>query len=73
MLIVPLILGSILSLFGIQGAPLLVIVLQMGVPPAFATLVLAEVYDLNRDLAVSAIALGSILLLLTLPLWLYLY
>lgn len=73
MLLVPLILGSVLSLLGITGAPQLVIVLQMAMPPAFATLVIAEAYNLDRDLAVTAVALGSSGLLLTLPIWLALF
>lgn len=73
MLIVPLILGSGLSLLGLTGAPQLVIVLQMAMPPAFATLIIAEAYNLDRDLAVTALAVGSGGLLLTLPLWLWLF
>jgi predicted permease len=70
MLFVPLILGVGLGYLGITGLPQLVIVLQMGMPPAFATLVLAEVFELERDLTVTALAVGSIGLLLTLPIWL---
>jgi predicted permease len=73
MLLVPLVLGIVLVQLGITGAPQLVIVLQMGMPPAFATLVLAEVFDLERDFAVTALAVGSIGLLLTLPVWLLLF
>lgn len=73
MLLVPLILGSFLSLLGITGAPGLVIVLQMAMPPAFATLVIAEAYNLDRDLAVTALAVGSMGILLTLPIWLALF
>jgi malate permease and related proteins len=73
MLFVPLVLGIGLFGLGITGAPQLAIVLQMGMPPAFATLVLAEVYDLDRDLAVTALAVGSTGLLLTLPIWLLLF
>ncbi len=73
MLIVPLILGSILPLFGITGAIAKVIVLQMAMPPAFATLVIAETFNLDRDLAVTALAAGAILLLVTLPVWLWLF
>ena len=73
MLLVPLILGSILSLFGLTGPPLLVMVLQMAMPPAFATLVLAEVYNLDQDLAVTTLAIGSAALLVTLPIWLWLF
>lgn len=73
MLLVPLVLGIVLVQLGITGAPQLVIVLQMGMPPAFATLVLAEVFDLERDFAVTALAVGSMGLLLTLPVWLLLF
>lgn len=73
MLIVPLVLGWGLSLLGIRGEPQLVLVIQMGVPPAIASLVLAEIYDLDRDLTVGAIAIGSSCFLLTLPLWLLLF
>jgi predicted permease len=73
MLIVPLILGRTLPLFGLTGAPAHVIVLQMAMPPAFATLVIAETFDLDRDLTVTALAGGSIFLLVTLPIWLKLF
>lgn len=73
MLIVPLILGWGLSLLGIRGETQLVLVIQMGTPPAIASLVLAEIYDLDRDLTVGAIAIGSSCFLLTLPLWLLLF
>ena len=73
MLVVPLILGVGLSFLGVTGSPLLVIVLQMAMPPAFATLVLAETYNLDRDLAVTTLAVGSIGLLVTLPIWLLLF
>lgn len=73
MLLVPLVVGSSLSLFGITGPPRLVIVLQMAMPPAFATLVIAEAYNLDRDLAVTALAVGSAGLLVTLPIWLWLF
>ncbi|MBD2681939.1 MULTISPECIES: AEC family transporter [Nostoc] len=73
MLLVPLILGSILPLFGLTGSTAKVIVLQMAMPPAFATLVIAEAFNLDRDLAVTALASGVILLLVTLPIWLWLF
>jgi len=73
MLIVPLVLGYGLMLLGLTGSPLLVLVLQMATPPAFATLVLAEAFNLDREFAVTNLAMGSTLLLLTLPLWLFLF
>ncbi|MEA5515804.1 AEC family transporter [Nodularia sp. UHCC 0506] len=73
MLIVPLVIGSTLSFVGVTGEPAKVIVLQMAMPPAFATMVIAETFNLDRDLAVTSLAVGSIVLLLTLPLWLWLF
>ncbi|MGV0023425.1 AEC family transporter [Phormidesmis priestleyi] len=71
MLIVPLVLGiGILPLFQITGSVQQAIVLQMAMPPAFSTLVLAEIYELDKNFAVTAVATGSIALLITLPLWL---
>lgn len=70
MLLVPLLLGLSLSYFGVVGLPRLAIVLQMGMPPAFATLVIAEAYSLDRELTVTTLALGSALLLVLLPCWL---
>ncbi|MEM7725027.1 MAG: AEC family transporter [Cyanobacteria bacterium P01_A01_bin.45] len=73
MLLVPLILGTILKSFGLERAIIEIIVLQMAMPPAFATLVITEIFDLDRDLSVTAIALGSMVLLVTLPIWLWLF
>jgi predicted permease len=73
MIIVPLIVGFSLPWLGITGTPQLVIVLQMAMPPAFATLVIAEAYNLDRDLTVTTLALGSIGILATLPIWLWLF
>lgn len=73
MVIVPLILGVSLPYLGIHGQPRLTIVLQSAMPPAFATLVLAEAYNLDRQLTVTMLAAGSGLLLLLLPVWLLLF
>lgn len=73
MLIIPLILGLILGLIGITDKPQLVIVLQMAMPPAFATLVITEAFNLDKELTVTSLALGSLLILLTLPFWLLLF
>ncbi|MBW4427126.1 MAG: AEC family transporter [Nostoc desertorum CM1-VF14] len=73
MLLVPLILGSTLPLFGLTGSTAKVIVLQMAMPPAFGTLIIAETFNLDHDLAVTALAAGTIVLLVTLPVWLWLF
>ena len=71
MLVLPLAVGLGLTAAGIDGAPRLVMTLQAGMPCAFSNLVLAEAYDLDRDLSVACVGLSSALLLLTLPLWLW--
>ena len=72
MLLVPLGLWAFLHLFGLSEPILSALVLQSAMPPAFATLVLAETYDQDRLLAVTAIAAGMGFLAITLPLWHYL-
>lgn len=71
MLVLPLAVGLGLTALGIDGAPRLVMILQAGMPCAFSNLVLAEAYDLDRDLSVTCVGLSSVGLLLTLPLWLW--
>ncbi|MBW4554768.1 MAG: AEC family transporter [Trichormus sp. ATA11-4-KO1] len=73
MLLVPLVVGSTLPLLGVTGEPAQVIVLQMAMPPAFATLVIAETFNLDRDLAVTSLAVGCVVLLVTLPVWLWIF
>lgn len=71
MLIVPLVFVIALPLLHLSSQAQTVLVLQVGMPPAFATLVLAETYELDQTLTVTAIAVGSIGLFVTLPLWLW--
>ena len=73
MLLVPLVIGSGLWALGVHGLVHRAILLQMAMPPAFATLVISEAYELDYELAVTAIAIGSLTLLLTLPFWLWLF
>ena len=44
-----------------------------GMPTAFAGLILAEEYDLDRELTASSVALSTGALLITIPLWLTLF
>lgn len=79
MLIVPLSLGIGLTLLKAGGVLHLsnevqrAIVLQMAMPPAFATLVLAETYELDQELTVTTLSAGSVVLLMLLPLWMWLF
>lgn len=73
MLIVPLVVGTGLMFFGLTAEPRLALVLQMGMPPAFSSIVFAEIYGLDRELAVTNIAFGCVSLLFLLPIWLFLF
>jgi hypothetical protein len=55
---------------GLSGASRLVLVLMAGTPTGLSVLILAEVYDLDRELLTSTIAMTFAGLLLMLPVWL---
>ncbi|ARV60350.1 transporter [Nostocales cyanobacterium HT-58-2] len=70
----PLLVGLATTLFfGLSGSPRLAMVLMSGVPTAFAGLILAEEYNLDRDLITSSIIISTLLLLLVLPLWILVF
>jgi malate permease and related proteins len=73
MLLTPLVVGTGLMFFGITGAPRLLLVLQMGMPPSFSTTLLAEAFNLDRELAVTTVAIGCAALLFTIPIWMWLF
>lgn len=73
MVLVPLVVGTVLMFFGVTAEPRLALVLQMGMPPAFATVVFAEAYGLDRTLAVTTIAFGCLGLIVLLPVWMLLF
>ena len=71
--IVPALVGIGTTLLGIKGDPRLALVLMSGMPSAFMGLILAEEYDLDRELIASSIFLTTVMLLLMIPLWLFLF
>jgi hypothetical protein len=73
MVLVPLVVGTGLMFFGVAEQAQLALVLQMGMPPAFATVVFAEAYGLDRELAVTTLVFGCVALLFTLPVWMLLF
>ena len=68
--IVPALVGLGATYFGVTGAPCVVLVLMAGTPTGLSVLILAEVYNLDRELLTSTIAMTFLGLLLVLPLWL---
>jgi hypothetical protein len=73
MVCVPLVVGLGLKAIGVTGPVHLAMLLQMAMPPAFATLVIAEAYQLDQELTVTALVVGSLGLLVMLPIWLWLF
>ncbi|MGP1383366.1 MAG: AEC family transporter [Thainema sp.] len=72
-LLTPLLIGLMVTALGISGDARLALVLMSGMPSAFASLILAEEYDLDRDLVASGVALSSIAIIGVIPLWLVLF
>jgi hypothetical protein len=73
-LIIPGLVGGATTLIlGLSGDRRLAMVLMSGVPTAFAGLIFAEEYELDRTTIASSIILSTILYLLVLPLWLYVF
>lgn len=73
MLVLPAIAGIALTYLGITGDARFALVLMSGMPTAFANLILAEEYNLDRQLAASSIVLSTVVLPLMIPLWLVLF
>ncbi|MBW4564077.1 MAG: AEC family transporter [Mojavia pulchra JT2-VF2] len=69
-LIVPMLVGLVATYLGVTGEERLVLVLMSGTPTGLSVLILAEVYDLDRNLLASSIGLTFVGLFLALPLWL---
>lgn len=72
-LVLPALAGIVLTYFGITGDARFALVLMSGMPTAFANLILAEEYNLDRQIAASSIVLTTVGLPLTIPLWLFLF
>ncbi len=73
MLVLPMVAGLGLTLCGLHGDARLTLVLMAGMPTNSANLILAEEYNLDRQLAAGSIVLSTIGLPLLLPLWVTLF
>ena len=69
MLLIPGLTGLCLTLFGVTGDARLTMVLMSGMPTANTNLILAEEYNLDRQVTASTIALSTILLPVTISIW----
>jgi malate permease and related proteins len=68
--LMPTAIALITPLLGIVGEPRLALVLMAGTPTALTALVLAEEYNLDRELIASSIAISMLLLIPLVPFWL---
>nr|WP_277881535.1 AEC family transporter [Leptolyngbya sp. FACHB-17] len=69
-LILPSLVAITVAILGLNYDARLSLTIMAGVPSAFASLILAEEYNLDHDLAASSIALSTIAILATIPVWL---
>ena len=72
-IVMPALAGIAMTMMGLSGDPRLGLVLMSGMPCAFAGLILAEEYNLNGNLVASSIIVSTLMFLVMLPVWLYLY
>jgi hypothetical protein len=72
-LLIPWLVGIATTLMQFPVDARLAMVLMSGMPTAFGGLILAEEYDLERDLIASSIVLSTLGLLGLIPLWLWLW
>lgn len=70
-MLVPLLIGTGLTVLGLDGPQRLVLVLQTAMPCAFASLVIAENYDLDIKITVASIFLSCIVFAFMLPIWVW--
>jgi predicted permease len=68
-ILIPLVIGTGLTILGLDGPERLVLVLQTAMPCAFASLVLAENYDLDIKITVASIFLSFGVFIFMLPVW----
>ncbi len=72
-MVMPTIVGIVITMMGMSGDPRLGLVLMSGMPCAFAGLILAEEYNLDGNLVASSIIVSTLIFLVMIPVWLYLY
>jgi malate permease and related proteins len=73
MVALPCFAGLGLTFLGVTGDARLALVLMAGMPTAFANLILAEEYDLDRQLAAGCILISTLGLPIAIPLWVKLF
>lgn len=73
MLFLPAVTGLLLTCVGMTGDGRLTLVLMSGMPSAFASIILAEEYNLDRQVGASSILLSTLILPITIFIWLTIF
>lgn len=73
MIVLPGLAGLLLTAIGLQGEGRLALVLMSGMPTAFASIILAEEYDLDRKISANSILLSTLFVPITIPLWIAIF
>ncbi len=73
MVVIPVLIGTLLTLLGITGPLRLAVVLQCAMPPNLVNLSLAYEYRLDQELTKTFFSGGYLCFLGTLPLWVWLF
>ena len=73
MLIIPGLTGLLLTCFGLHGDSRLVLVLMSSMPTAFASIILTEEYNLNRQIVASSVLLSTLFLPVIILFWLSIF
>ncbi len=72
-IVMPICVSVAITAIGIDGDRRLGLVLMAAMPCAFAGLILSEEYNLDRNLVASSIIVSTLIFLLIIPVWLYIF
>lgn len=72
-IVMPICVGVAMTAIGIDGDRRLGLVLMAAMPCAFAGLILSEEYNLDRNLVASSIIVSTLIFLVMIPVWLYIF
>ncbi|MCC0178720.1 AEC family transporter [Waterburya agarophytonicola K14] len=73
MIVIPALAGLLFTLLGMSGDSRLALVLMSSMPTAFASIILAEEYNLDRQIAASSILLSTLALPIVIFIWLTIF
>lgn len=73
MLITPLVVSALLMLLNITSVPLIIVLLQIAMPPLILSSEIYKQSNLSKNLNMAAHSIGCVLLAFTVPIWVFLF